>query len=117
MEPPVISFVTSDTEAGSSDPGYRKIRVIVPRSRAYLVPLLAKAFEGRKEVEILVRERPGEAGPRQRAGATPIKAKSGASVRKRPKEEAIEVVIEGAGRLEEPREIMASRTGSGAGRG
>ena len=103
MEPPAISFITSDTEAGAgtSGSGRTNVHVVVPRSRAYLAPLLAKAFEGRRDVEIVVSPQPGEPEPKQRPGA-------------RPKEEVIEIVIREPVRAEAPRDVILSRLGNGA---
>ena len=107
MEPPAISFVTLETKAAAagSGGGHRSVRVMVPRTRAYLAPLLAKAFEGRRDVEIVVSPQPGEPEPKPRPGA-----------RKRPKEEAIEIVIREPVRAEAPRDVSMSRSGNGAGR-
>ncbi|SRR6266480_1646555 len=104
MEPPAISFVTSDTDAVGSGGGRRSVRVVVPGSRAYLAPLLAKALEGRRDVEIVVGPQPGEPEPNPRPGA-----------RKRPREEAIEIVIREPVRAEAPRDVIMSRSGNGAG--
>lgn len=106
MEPPAISFVTSGAEADTRNSGnsHKSIRVVVPRSRAYLVPLLAKALEGRQDIEIVMDPRAGEPGGRQ-------------SVKKRPKEEdVIEVVIREPLLVEEPREGTVSSSGTGADR-
>ena len=106
MEPPAISFVTLEAEAaaGGSGSGHRSVRVLVPSSRAYLAPLLAKALEGRRDVEIVVGSQPGEPEPKPRPGA-----------RKRPTEEAIEIVIREPVRAEAPRDVSMSRSGNGAG--
>ncbi|HEX9247787.1 MAG TPA: hypothetical protein VGA35_16640 [bacterium] len=77
---------------------------MVPGSRAYLAPLLAKALEGRRDVEIVVGPQPGEPEPKPRPGA-----------RKRPREEAIEIVIREPVRAEAPRDVIMSRSGNGAG--
>jgi len=107
MEPPAISFVTADPGAGGGTPSSdsKSVRIVVPWSRAYLAPLLAKVFEGRRDVEIVVRPQPDEAEPTQRPEAM-----------KRPKEEAIEIEFRESVRAEAARGLITPRSGNGAGR-
>ena len=99
MEPAAISFVTRDSEdtAGTSGTDSRTVRVIIPRSRAYLAPLLATAFTGRRDVEVVVASPPREP-----------EADQGPGTGKRPKEDAIEIVIREPLRAEAPREFVVS---------
>ena len=74
--------------------GKRKIHITVHRSYAYLADLLAKAFEGQQDVEVVVdpktggrssRERPASAD--QRPAAEPRRAPGRNGTRQRPKDE------------------------------
>lgn len=89
MGPLVISFVSAVTGAGSSEGDDEKITIIVPRSHAYLVDLLAKAFEGREDVEVFVDRRRGDRRAQQRPVSTERRRKD----RRRRKEEVVEVVV------------------------
>lgn len=95
MEPLIMSFVTALTDTGHSDGNPGKVIIIVPRPRAYLADLLAKAFEGREDVEVIVDRRYGE----RRIQKRPVPAERRSGQRRRPKQEVIEVVV---GRMGEP---------------
>lgn len=89
-----MSLVSPLTDPEHADnPG--KVRIIVPRARAYLADLIAKAFESREDVEIIVDRRYGERRTRNVAVAVQRRWKE----RRRPKEEVIEVVV---GKTTEP---------------
>jgi hypothetical protein len=98
MESLVLSFVAALVGGGDSpgNPGLNpgKIYIIVPRTRAYLADLMARAFEGRKDVEIIVDRRSGDR--RTRRQPVPVERRRGE--RRRFKEEVIEVVIGTSGR-------------------
>lgn len=97
-----MSFVAPVGNPGHPEnPG--KVRIIVPRARAYLADLLVKAFEGREDVEIIVERRQGE----RRTQKVPVAFERRWAERRRPKEEVIEVVV---GRTTEP---QGPRGGSG----
>ena len=98
MESFVMSFVTTLTTAAQSEgpvhsegnpgnPG--KVYIILPRPRAYLEGLMAKAFEGHEDVAIVVDRRYGERRTRQQ----PVAVERRRMERRRSKEEVIEVVI------------------------
>jgi hypothetical protein len=91
MESLMMSFVTPLSNPGDSDnpgnPG--RVCIIVPRVRAYLADLLAKAFERREDVEIIVDRRYGERRTRKVA----VTVERRWTERRRSKEEVIEVVI------------------------
>ena len=90
----IVSFVTAHSNPGHAEnPG--KVHIIVPRSRAYLADLLAKAFEGREDVEIIVDKRHAERRTQRLAGSVDRRR----AERRRPKDEVIEVVV---GRTAEP---------------
>lgn len=89
MEPLVMSFVAALIGAGSSEGNPAKVFIIVPRPRAYLADLLAKAFEGREDVEVIVDRRHAE----RRTQKRPVAVERRRDQRRRPKEEAIEVVV------------------------
>lgn len=94
MDSLIISFV-----APLSNPGHAenpaKVHIILPRDRAYLADLLAKAFEGREDVEIIVDKRHVE----RRTRKVTVTVERRRAERRRPKEEVIEVVV---GRINEP---------------
>lgn len=84
-----ISFVApvNAPEHPTGNPG--KIYIIVPRPYAYLGDLLAKAFERREDVEILVDRRHGE----RRTLQQPVALERRQAQRREAKGEVIEVVI------------------------
>lgn len=83
-----MSFVTPLGNPGHAEnPG--AVHIIVPRARAYLAELIAEAFEGREDVEIIVDKRHGERRTRNVAVAVERRR----AERRRPKEEVIEVVF------------------------
>ncbi len=90
MEPLVFSFVSALTGPEYSDGDDRKIHVIVPRSHAYLADLLARAFERREDVEVIVDRRQGERRGEQR----PVAVERRREERRRRKEAVIEVVVD-----------------------
>jgi hypothetical protein len=100
MESLVMSFVAALTAGGNPEGNPGKVCIIVPRPRAYLADLLAKAFEGREDVEVIVDRRYGERRAQKRSVGTERRR----GQRRRPKEEVIEVVIGKIGQPEEHRE-------------
>ena|SRR5438309_668725 len=89
MEPLVMLFVSA-LAGGENSPGDpRKVHIIVPRSRAYLADLLAKALEGREDVEVIVDRRQRDRRTQQKAVVTERRG----TERRRPKEEVVEVVL------------------------
>lgn len=89
MESLVVSFVSAVTGVGHSDEDDEKIWIIVPRSHAYLADLLARPFEGREDIEIIVDRRRGDRRTQQR----PVPVERRRTNRRRPKEEFVEVVL------------------------
>src|SRR5256885_13267674 len=66
LESLVISLVTALTGGQRSDSGHERISIIVPGAHAHLVDLLAKAFEGREDVEVIVDRRRGDRRTQER---------------------------------------------------
>jgi hypothetical protein len=89
MDSLIMSFVTALTSEGPSDGNPGKVVIIVPRSRAYLADLLAQAFQGKEDVEIIVDRRYGDRRTLQGPAATERRWID----RRRPKERVIEVVV------------------------
>ncbi len=85
----VISFVSAVTGAGYSEGDDAKITIVVPRSHAYLADLLARAFEGREDIEVVVDRRRGD----RRAQQRPVSVDRRRKDRRRRKEEVVEVVV------------------------
>jgi len=96
MEPLVMRFVSAFPGAGHSPGDLRRVHIVVPRSRAYLADLLAKAFEGREGVEIIVDRRSRD----RRMQQLPVGAERRRAQRRRSQEEMIEVVIGTGTKLE-----------------
>ena len=96
MESLVVRFVRAITGGENSPGDSPKMYIIVPRSRAYLADLLAKAFAGREDVEIMVDRRRGE----RRTQREPVVVDRRRAERRRLKDEMIEVVIGAGTRLE-----------------
>jgi len=89
MDSLVMRFVRA-ISGGENSPGDSpKLYIIIPRPHAYLADLLAKAFEGRKDVEIIADRRHGE----RRIQQQPAVVERRRADRRKPKEEVIEVVI------------------------
>lgn len=86
-----MSFVVALTAAEHPGDDPAKVFIIVPQPRAYLADLLAKSFEARKDVEIIVDRRYGE----RRTRRQPVAVERRRAERRRPKEEVIQVVIGG----------------------
>lgn len=99
MESLVMSFVTALTDAESSDGNPGKVLIVVPRPRAYLADLLAKAFEAREDVEIITDRRYGDRRTRQ----LPFPVERRRGERRRLRQQVIEVVIGGSGQPGGPR--------------
>src|SRR2546426_9513709 len=92
MESLVMRFVRA-ISGGENSPGDSpKLYIIIPRPHAYLADLLAKAFEGRKDVEIIADRRHGE----RRIQQQPAGVERRRADRRKPKEGGIGGVI-GAG--------------------
>jgi len=89
MESLVISLVTALTGGQRSDSGHERVSIIVPATHTHLLDLLAKAFEGREDVEVIVDRRRGD----RRAQERPVAVERRRAERRRPKGEAIEFVI------------------------
>ena len=89
MEPLVLLFVSALAGGENSSGGPQKVRIIVPRSRPYLADLLAKATQGREDVEIIVDRRRRDRRARQQS----VPAERRQMQRRRPKEEVVEVVL------------------------
>src|SRR3989442_8526188 len=67
---PLVMFLVSALTGGENSPGDpHKGHIVVPRSHAYLADLLAKAFEGRGEVEVIVDRRRGDRRMQQEPAA------------------------------------------------
>ena len=90
MESLVMRFVRAITGGENSPGDSPKLYIIIPRPHAYLADLLAKAFEGRTDVEIVADRRRGERRMQQQPAA--VERRRGAD-RRKPKDEVIEVVI------------------------
>lgn len=95
-----MSFVSALIDVGRSGDNPEKVFIIVPRPRAYLADLLAKAFERREDVEIIVDRRYGE----RRTHKRPVAVDRRRGQRRRLKEEVIEVVVGEVGQPGEPPE-------------
>src|SRR2546428_13104180 len=89
MEPLVMLFVSALTGGENSPGDPRKVHIIVPRPRAYLADLLAKALEGRGDVEGIVDRRQRARRTQQKGAATERRRME----RRRPQEEAAEGVL------------------------
>ena len=84
-----MHFVSALTGSGSASGDPRKVYIIVPRARAYLADLLAKAVEGRKDVEVIVDRRRRD----RRTEEQPVPVERRRMERRQPKEELVEVVL------------------------
>ena len=84
-----MHFVSALTGAGNAPGDPRKVYIIVPRSRAYLADLLAKAVEGREDVEVIVDRRRRD----RRTQQQPVAQERRRTERRQPKEELVEVVL------------------------
>src|SRR2546422_3913832 len=66
---PLVMFLVSALTGGENSPGDpHRVHIVVPRSHAYLADLLAKAFEGRGDVEVIVDRRRGDRRKEQAPG-------------------------------------------------
>src|SRR2546427_12979833 len=81
MESLVISLVTALTGGQRSDSGHERVSIIVPATHTHLLDLLAKAFEGREDVEVIVDRRRGD----RRAQERPLAGGRGPAGRGRAK--------------------------------
>src|SRR3989442_6670471 len=81
MQSLVISLVTALTGGQRSDSGHERVSIIVPATHTHLLDLLAKAFEGREDVEVIVDRRRGD----RRAQERPVAVGGGPAERRRPK--------------------------------
>ncbi|TMJ13527.1 MAG: hypothetical protein E6G98_00295 [Bacillati bacterium ANGP1] len=97
MESLVLSFITLLAGDKYSNGDHERITIIVPRTHADVVDLLAKAFAGREGVEIIVDRRHSERRAQQRAVAVERRRAD----RRRPRDTVIEVVL-GAGTRPHP---------------
>src|SRR2546422_7735060 len=95
MEPLVMRFVSAFPGAGHSPGDLRRVHIVVPRSRAYLADLLAKAFEGREGVEIIVDRRSRD----RRMQQLPVGAERRRAQRRRSQERSEEHTSELQSRL------------------
>jgi len=100
MEPLVLLFVSALAGGENFSGGPRKAYIIIPRSRAYLADLLAKATQGREDVEIIVDRRRRDRRARQQS----VPAERRQMQRRRPREEVVEVVLGTVGRPAGPPE-------------
>src|SRR2546425_2044784 len=66
MQSLVISLVTALTGGQRSDSGHERVSIIVPATHTHLLDLLAKAFEGREDVEVIVDRRRGDRRAQER---------------------------------------------------
>src|SRR2546425_10079297 len=87
MQSLVISLVTALTGGQRSDSGHERVSIIVPATHTHLLDLLAKAFEGREDVEVIVDRRRGD----RRAQERPVGGGGRRAGRGRPKGGASEV--------------------------
>src|SRR2546422_9866597 len=101
MEPLVMLFVSALTGGENSPGDPRKVHIIVPRPRAYLADLLAKALEGREDVEVIVDRRQRDRRTQQKAVVTERRRME----RRGRKEKALRKCSGGAGRPGERTEI------------
>ena len=102
MEPLVLLFVSALAGGESSPGGPRKVSIIVPWSRPYLAELLAKATQGREDVEVIVdRRRRDRRTQEQSVGTERRRAQ-----RRQPKEEVVEVVLGAVDRSSGPPESV-----------
>jgi len=86
---PLVMFLVSALTGGENSPGDpHRVHIVVPRSHAYLADLLAKAFEGRGDVEVIVDRRRGD----RRMQQQPVTVERRRADRRRPKDATIEVV-------------------------
>src|SRR2546428_13695540 len=101
LESLVISLVTALTGGQRSDSGHERISIIVPGAHAHLVDLLAKAFEGREDVEVIVDRRRGDRRTQER----PVAVGRGRAARGGAKGGAGQGVVgAGAHRISSPRD-------------
>lgn len=90
MESVISSLVSGLGHDRPVDGNPGKVHIIVPQARAYLATLLAEAFQGRKDVEVIVDRRHGER--RTRKGSAAMERRW--AERRQVKQNVIEVVIE-----------------------
>jgi hypothetical protein len=87
-------------DPGDASDNPRRVSIIVPQGRANLAELVAKAFEGREDVTIMVDRRRRE----RRTRHQPVAVDRRRAERRRPKAEVFEVVIESVNRPGKARE-------------
>src|SRR2546428_3335583 len=100
MQSLVISLVTALTGGQRSDSGHERVSIIVPATHTHLLDLLAKAFEGREDVEVIVDRRRGDRRAQERA----VAGEGGRGGRGRPKGGTVQVqIVKGDQRFSPPR--------------